>query len=732
MAAASPENSESRADSSSLLLVDGNYFAARASFALPASISNSEGEPVNGTYGFLNTLKRIMLELQPNGVVVAFDPSGPSFRRKFFPNYKAGRVSLPSNFRTQLDYCRRALDVLRIQHLQLLDYEADDLLASLAAKAYRAARPTLIATGDHDAYQLVQDPYVQIIFPKRGLGVYSLLDERDITQTTGVRPDQYVDYASLRGDASDNIPGVPGLGPKTAAALINSYQNLTGVYDNLDELRPALARSLASHEAIVRRNAILMSLVRNIDLHVSFLSAPWREAKTPELRETFSRLGLARLTPGWEAIVASGVVDLPRPLGVTEMDASVERGYTQTRRGPHHVCLVGCSAQKGRGSGLAADVYQSARFRKARRYAELYCDEWRILSGKYGIVYPRTTIEPYNVSLKGMTQVELKDWSARVLNSLLEKDLNPGDRVTILAGGAYKGPLEPTLLARGIDVIAPLSGMAIGKQLHWLEEANTKSRGEHDLDEVYRIMDLLRDDRSAPLLLADCSGSLTWPRRGVYFLLEPDEFRSSSSERRVTRVGTHAVSRGSKSTLWGRLRTHKGLSDGGGSHRSSVLRLHVGAAMMSRSGRGGDYPRWGLDQTATSAVRSSEADLEREVSRYIGGMEVLFLSVDDEPGPHSDRAYIERNLLALLGTIGAQIDPPSLAWLGLQSPQGKIRSSGLWNVNYVADSYDPRVLDLLAYYRLVTQGLVEQPSYSIAPRGWWRREQVHQRQEVLF
>lgn len=215
--------------------------------------------------------------------------------------------------------------------------------------------------------------------------------------------------------------------------------------------------------------------------------------------------------------------------------------------------------------------------------------------------------------------------------------------------------------------------------------------------DVERFYALLAHLAALPLQggrLADYTGRSPWPARGVYFFREPGECRTARPKvPRVVRVGTHAVSANAKSTLWGRLRTHRGGRTGGGNHRSSIFRLHVGAALLGRGG--GDLPTWGAGSSASRPIRMSEDNHERRASAYIGGMSVLWVAVPDDPGPSSARALIERNTIALLSNGLAPCDAPSEEWLGRWSPCEKIRRSGLWNLKHVEERYAPSFLDTL-------------------------------------
>ena len=217
------------------------------------------------------------------------------------------------------------------------------------------------------------------------------------------------------------------------------------------------------------------------------------------------------------------------------------------------------------------------------------------------------------------------------------------------------------------------------------------------LDQINRFYDalhVLEDRLGGKRFLAECHGKMKWPRRGVYFFFELGEKRSTCPDLRVARVGTHALKQGSRSTLWGRLRTHrgslKGKHPGGGNHRGSIFRLHVGTAILKRGGL--DYPTWGVGSSTSRKLRDLEYPVEKRVSQHIRLMPFVWLEVNDPPGPSSKRAYIERNSISLLSNFGrlgtaSAIDPPSAGWLGHFCRSEMVRESGLWNVNHVAEEH---------------------------------------------
>jgi hypothetical protein len=189
-----------------------------------------------------------------------------------------------------------------------------------------------------------------------------------------------------------------------------------------------------------------------------------------------------------------------------------------------------------------------------------------------------------------------------------------------------------------------------------------------------------------------------WPQRGVYFFFEQSETRSvSGAGLRVVRVGTHAITVGSKTKLWSRLSQHKGAADFSGNNRGSVFRLLVGSALSAKD-PSFSVPTWGKGKYSPE-VREAERSLEMAVSHYIGSMPFLWISVEDAPSPYSRRRYIERNSIALLSNAAPHVDsfsdPPSACWLGLLCPHPDVRRSGLWNCNHVQETYDPGFLDEL-------------------------------------
>jgi hypothetical protein len=224
---------------------------------------------------------------------------------------------------------------------------------------------------------------------------------------------------------------------------------------------------------------------------------------------------------------------------------------------------------------------------------------------------------------------------------------------------------------------------------------------EVDLDRLYTLLTDLEARVGGKQRLGDCTGYMDWPDRGVYFFFAEDEHRYTGDQHRLTRIGTHAVSAGSGTTLWNRLRTHRGANSGtygdGGNHRGSVFRKRVGEALIERHDLHDEYPYWGEGSSAGRERRLAEHDHKKRVSDYIRDLPFLWIDVNDEPGPESDRAYVERNAIALVSNFQKKsLDPRREDGLGNHSPRKEIRGSGLWNINHVEEDYDPAFLDRIA------------------------------------
>src|SRR5947209_10543273 len=287
-------------DVAALLLLDGNSLAYRAFFALPTDMATASGQVTNAVFGFTSMLVNLLKDHRPEGIAVAFDRPEPTFRHELVSDYKAGRAEAPDILRQQMGLVRQVVETLRIPVVEVAGFEADDVVATLATQGRDRGDDVIIVTGDRDAYQLVEDPHVKVLYNRRGVSDYVLYDEAGIEERTGVVPTDYPQYAALRGDPSDNLPGVPGVGEKTAAKLINDYDNLDGVFANLDKLTPKLRENLAAHEARVRKNAEATPLIRTVPLECDLNDLKMGGWDQEEVRQLFNFLGFRTL---WDRLL---------------------------------------------------------------------------------------------------------------------------------------------------------------------------------------------------------------------------------------------------------------------------------------------------------------------------------------------------------------------------------------------------------------------------------------------
>jgi DNA polymerase I len=311
-----------------LILLDGMSLAFRAYFALPPDLATSAGVVTNAVHGFASMVVNLVRDHRPVGLAVAFDLPGGTFRDAIVDDYKAGRSETPPDLPPQFDMIRRVLESLAIPVLTSEGYEADDVLATLATEARDRGHPVIIVTGDRDSYQLVEDPYVRVLYNRRGVSDYALYDEAGIEERTGVPPAKYPLLAALRGDASDNLPGVPGVGEKTAAKLVNQYGDLDALYAHLDALSPKLRENLAAHLDRVRKNAEVIPLVRDVplDVHIDQLVLGGWDLEVAH--QAFAELELRQLWARLTTLMSEGAFGEPAPGSARPAGAAAAAGPT--------------------------------------------------------------------------------------------------------------------------------------------------------------------------------------------------------------------------------------------------------------------------------------------------------------------------------------------------------------------------------------------------------------------
>ncbi len=282
-----------------LMLIDGPSLVYRGYFALPP-LTTSDGTLVNAAFGFLQIVLRGMQDVKPDYAIVSFDLGRPQFRYDAYPEYKAGRPSMPDDLRTQFPIVRELVTMMGMPIHELEDYEADDVIGSLAKEATRAGVDTMMVSGDLDGLQLVDD-HVRLLTTRMGVAATVIYDEARVMERYGLRPDQMLDYKALKGDTSDNIPGVPGVGEKTAISLLQEFGSLDGIYAGLDQVKGKLRDRLAEHResAFMSREIgrIVSDLPVKLELEPARTGRYDRRALAQRFRELEFRTLIDRLPP---------------------------------------------------------------------------------------------------------------------------------------------------------------------------------------------------------------------------------------------------------------------------------------------------------------------------------------------------------------------------------------------------------------------------------------------------
>jgi len=306
----------SKADAGDLYLLDGNSLVFRAFFALPIDLATKAGQVTNAVHGFTSMLVMLLRDNEPAGMAVAFDRPEPTFRDEIVEEYKGNRPDTPDLLVPQFALVRAVLGALGIVMVEKPGYEADDILATLATQGRDAGRNVVVVSGDRDTFQLVEDPLIKVMYTRRGLSDTVVYDEAGIMERHGVSPKAYPVLAALRGDTSDNLPGVPGVGEKTAAKLVSTYGDLDGIFSHVGEQTPKLRQSLSDHEDQVRRNAEVIPLVRDVALDVTLDDLALGKWDAAEVKRVFGEL---ELRSAWQRVApllgGDAEESLPRAVG---------------------------------------------------------------------------------------------------------------------------------------------------------------------------------------------------------------------------------------------------------------------------------------------------------------------------------------------------------------------------------------------------------------------------------
>jgi len=275
-----------------IAMIDGNAIVHRAFHALPPLI-NSRKEPIGALYGFLRVIFKIIREYGPTHLFVAFDAPGPTFRHQVFSDYKATRVKAPESLYQQIPYIKKALEALGITILAKQGFEADDLIGTLS-KLIDKPINKLIITGDTDLLQLA-NAETKIILMQQGIGQYQIFGPNEIEEKYGLEPKQLIELKGLKGDATDNLPGVKGIGDKTGKELIQKFKTLEGVYQNLDKIPDRFKSKLIEQKEEAFMSRQLGTIERNIPIDGSLEKYQWKGYNRKEAIEFLEKYSLRSL-----------------------------------------------------------------------------------------------------------------------------------------------------------------------------------------------------------------------------------------------------------------------------------------------------------------------------------------------------------------------------------------------------------------------------------------------------
>jgi DNA polymerase-1 len=280
---------------SKLVLVDGNAIIHRAYHAMPAMLTDKEGNPINAVYGFTSMLLRIIEDLDPTHLVVCFDRKEPTFRKEMFDDYQSHRPEADTELVSQFGTVRKVVSSFGIPIFEKAGYEADDLIGTIAKKAEEDLDGVVIVTGDKDILQLVTDK-TKVYLPIKGLSVAKLMDKDDVMTKLGVWPEQIVDYKALVGDPSDNYPGVMGIGPKTAESLLDEYESFEKIYQNINKVPQTTQKKLIDGKEMGEMSYKLAKIDTNVPIKYDVEKAKDWGIERKEILETFSDIGFRSLS----------------------------------------------------------------------------------------------------------------------------------------------------------------------------------------------------------------------------------------------------------------------------------------------------------------------------------------------------------------------------------------------------------------------------------------------------
>ena len=462
-----------------LLLIDGHSMAYRAFFALPAeNFTTALGQHTNAIYGFATMIISLIKEEKPTHVAVAFDVSRKTFRSEIFPEYKANRASTPDEFRSQMSYLHELINLCGIQHFQLEGYEADDLIATISKKAESQGFEILICTGDRDSFQLVNDK-TTVLYPKRGVSEMARMTPSAVIEKYGMTPEQYPDFAALRGDPSDNLPSIPGVGEKTASKWVIEYGSLKELLSQVDQVGGKVGQALRDNIDNVIRNRDLTQLLHDVPISFDISAMQWAGVSLVSLDPLLDKLEFKSLKERFKAIALAGNVDTGTEetklessqgeLFGTPVKATVVTAHELSKKIASHIGPV----------SLAFELSGHSTDEKLDSYALAFnaSDVFLVESGELGEWASNPEIT--KIVFDGKSLARITELAGVIFDvDLAAYLLNPGARASSISDVADKWGVA-------LDSSSPLNllaSQAVGQfQMRKNLEADLQSRGLRDL-----------------------------------------------------------------------------------------------------------------------------------------------------------------------------------------------------------------------------------------------------------
>ena len=320
-----------------IAVIDGNSLMHRAYHAVPQTMNAPDGTPTNAVFGFLAMLLKFIDMASPDAIICAFDAGRPAFRMKALEQYKAQRPPMDDDLKVQFPIIEELLEAMDVPVVRIKGWEGDDILGTVAARDEELGFETLLVTGDKDAYQLASDK-TRIVTTKKGITDVAIYGPAEVEERYGVRPDQFIDFLGLKGDSSDNIPGVPGIGDKTAAKLLQAYGSLEGIYENIDDLKGKQKEKMVDNKDMAFLSREVATIVCDLDFPLDLESCSFPSFEPAAVTEAFGKVQFNAHLNRVLKLVGKELEKKAAPLSVEPIetgapaealvDAAIERGET--------------------------------------------------------------------------------------------------------------------------------------------------------------------------------------------------------------------------------------------------------------------------------------------------------------------------------------------------------------------------------------------------------------------